>query len=76
MDKDEHFKILEQLSSFNFENYFTETEWVEQCALSAVAKKEEKESNEDVSISLENIGNKINKEEINMMKNYGYNYFN
>ena len=74
MDKDEYFKILEQLSTFNYQNYFTESEWNEQCALSNIPKKDEKDSSGDnplVALANEIEESKINKEEMNAMKHYG-----
>lgn len=72
MDKDEYFKILEDVCIYNTESYLNDEEWTLQSGLALVNKKEEKEFTNlhELNPNDDNESKKESRMELNAMKYY------
>jgi hypothetical protein len=69
MDKDDYFKILEDVCLFNLRHFGTDSEWITQNSLSYNQRRVEKDILSDL-VNNKNEENKINRIEMNAMKYY------
>jgi len=69
MDKDEYFKILEDVCLFNYRHSVSDSEWIAQNSLSYNQRRVEKDILNDL-VNKKNEENKTNRIEMNAMKYY------